>query len=156
MATTRRRSGSNRAWRPSGELTEPLTIDLCSKLPGDYDFTGSQSRLNRVAKMLVLLMSYPENAMFNWEAASSCASSNAPVPEGRQVTVPVRLELRRRLGATFSAEQLADVYGSGTDWATQLPGVDPGSADLQDLVDAAFWLHLQNASDFAGGRKSVF
>jgi len=22
-------------WR----LTEPLTIDLCSKLPGDYDFT---------------------------------------------------------------------------------------------------------------------
>ena len=104
-------------------------------------------------------MSYPfENAMFNWEAGIEKLRDleRSGALRGDQVTVPVRLELRRRLGATFSAEQLADVYGPGTDWATQLPGVDPGSADLQDLVDAAFWLHLQNASDFAGGRKSVF
>jgi len=103
-------------------------------------------------------MSYPfENAMFNWEAGIEKLRDleRSGALRGDQVTVPVRLELRRRLGATFTSAQLADVYGSGTDWATQLPGVDPGAADLQDLVDAAFWLHLQNASDFAGGRKVI-
>mgnify|MGYP006863469876 FL=1 len=72
---------------------------------------------------------------------------------GDQVTVPVREELRRRLGATFSASELADLYGAGTDWASQLRGIDPSMSDLQDLVDAAFWQHLQAAGDFAGGRQ---
>jgi hypothetical protein len=65
----------------------------------------------------------------------------------------VRLELRRRLGATFTAAELADLYGAGTDWALQLPGVDPASPDLQEMIDAAFWLHLKSAGDFAGGRR---
>lgn len=64
----------------------------------------------------------------------------------------VRDELRRRVGATFTAAELAGLYGTGTEWVTQLPGVDPGWSDLQLLVDAAFWQHLQMASDFAGGR----
>ena len=67
-------------------------------------------------------MSYPfENAMFNWEAGIEKLRDleRSGALRGDQVTVPVRLELRRRLGA-------------------------------------AFWLHLQTASDFAGGRKSVF
>ena len=101
-------------------------------------------------------MSYPlENALFNWEAGIERLREleRAGVTRGDRVTVPVRDELRRRLGATFSAGELAELYGSGTDWVRQLAGIDPGMADLQDLVDAAFWQHLQSASDFAGGRR---
>ena len=101
-------------------------------------------------------MTYPlENALFQWEAGIERLRDleREGMLRGDQVTVPVREELRRRLGATFSAGELADLYGSGTDWASQLTGVDPGMSDLQDLVDAAFWLHLQAASDFAGGRR---
>jgi hypothetical protein len=101
-------------------------------------------------------LSYPlENALFNWE--SGIERLRELEREGTlradQVTVPVRLELRRRLGATFTSAELADLYGSGTDWVLQLPGVDPAQADLQELIDAAFWLHLQAAGDFGGGRR---
>ncbi len=101
-------------------------------------------------------MAYPlENAIFNWEAGIERLRSleREGSLRGDQVTVPVREELRRRLGATFTAAELADIYGAGTDWVLQLPGVDPSQPDLQDLVDAAFWLHLQAAGDFAGGRR---
>lgn len=101
-------------------------------------------------------MTYPlENALFQWEAGIERLRQleRGGMLRGDQVTVPVREELRRRLGATFSAADLADLYGAGTDWASQLGGVDPGMSDLQDLVNAAFWLHLQAASDFAGGRR---
>ncbi|HTU16315.1 MAG TPA: hypothetical protein VMF31_14090 [Solirubrobacterales bacterium] len=101
-------------------------------------------------------MSYPlENALFQWEAGIERLREleSRGMLRGDQVTVPVREELRRRLGATFTSEELANLYGSGTDWAAQLTGVDPGMSDLQDLVDAAFWLHLQSAGDFAGGRR---
>ncbi|MBN8866744.1 MAG: hypothetical protein J0H98_04260 [Solirubrobacterales bacterium] len=100
-------------------------------------------------------MGYPlENALFHWEAGIERLREleRQGLLRGDQVTVPVREELRRRLGATFTAEELADLYGRGTDWATLLPGIDPGMSDLQDLVDAAFWLHLQAAGDYAGGR----
>lgn len=103
-------------------------------------------------------MSYPlENALFNWEAGIERLREleRSGQLRGDDVTVPVREELRRRLGATFTAEDLAALYGRGTDWAMQLSGVDPGLSDLQDLVDAAFWLHLQAASDFAGGRVVI-
>jgi len=102
-------------------------------------------------------MAYPlENAIFQWEAGIETLRrlEREGSLRGDTVTVPVREELRRRLGAIFTAGDLADLYGAGTDWALQLPGVDPGLADLQDLVDAAFWLQLQAASDFAGGRRS--
>jgi len=101
-------------------------------------------------------VAYPlENALFQWEAGIDRLREleASGTLRGDQVTVPVREELRRRLGATFSAEDLAELYGAGTDWAAQLPGIDPGLPDLQDLVDAAFWLHLQAAGDFAGGRR---
>ncbi len=103
-------------------------------------------------------MSYSlENALFNWEAGIERLRDleRAGQLRGDSVTGPVREELRRRLGATFTASDLAALYGGGTDWALQLPGVDPGLADVQDLVDAAFWQHLQTAGDFAGGKVIV-
>lgn len=100
-------------------------------------------------------MPYPiENALFSWEAGIERLRKLERKGDlrGDDVTVPVREELRRRLGATFTASDLADLYGEGTDWALLLPGVDPGLADVQELIDAAFWQHLQTAGDFAGGK----
>lgn len=100
-------------------------------------------------------MSYPlENALFNWEAGIERLREleRSGQLRGDDVTVPVREVLRRRLGATFTASDLASLYGEGTDWALLLPGVDAGMSDVQELIDAAFWLHLQAAADFAGGR----
>ena len=101
-------------------------------------------------------MRYPlENALFNWEAGIERLREleREGTLRGDRLIVPVRLELRRRLGATFTAAELADLYGAGTDWVLQLEGVDPASPYLQELIYAAFWLHLQAAGDFAGGRR---
>lgn len=100
-------------------------------------------------------MAYPlENALFNWEAGIDRLREleRSGQLRGDDVTVPVREKLRRRLGMTYTAAELADLYGEGTDWALLLPGVDAGLPDVQELIDAAFWLHLQAAYDFAGGK----
>lgn len=54
--------------------------------------------------------------------------------------------LRRRLGSTFSAEELADEYGRGTGWADELSGMESW------IVDAAFHRYLHEARNYAGGR----
>ncbi len=51
-------------------------------------------------------------------------------------------ELRRRLGSTFTLEELADLYASSPDF----------SSDPAWLVDAAFGRYAREATDFAGGR----
>ncbi len=64
-------------------------------------------------------------------------------------------ELRRRIGPTFSAAELAELYGAGTDWCQQVAiDVAPAmSGEAQTLADAAFWQYLRGAVDFAGGRQ---
>jgi len=102
---------------------------------------------------------YPlENAFFQWEEGWRVLQAISDSRERRladRVVAAVQDELRRRIGPTFPAAQLADLYGQGTDWSLQVametaPGIatDPGS-----LADAAFWLYLRGATDFAGGRQ---
>lgn len=104
-------------------------------------------------------MSYPlANALYQWEEG---ARELASIEDPRQrrladrVIDAIRLELRRRIGPTFSAEELADLYGEGTDWAQQIAiDVAPGASDdAQRLADAAFWSYLRGAGNFAGGRS---
>ena len=58
--------------------------------------------------------------------------------------------------ATFTAAELADCYGQGTEWSLQLISqTSPSITDAQALTDAAFWLYLQGASDYSGGRRLV-
>lgn len=106
-------------------------------------------------------MSYPlENALFQWEEGLRVLRAIDDPAERRRadrVVAAVQDELRRRIGPTFPAAELADLYGRGTDWCLQVatdavPGIatDPGS-----LADAAFWLYLRGATDFAGGRQMV-
>ncbi|MGV1049455.1 MAG: hypothetical protein ACOYD4_13135 [Solirubrobacterales bacterium] len=104
-------------------------------------------------------MSYPlANALFQWEDGYRALQALDDPRRRRladRVVDAVREELRRRIGPTFNAAQLADLYGSGTDWCLQIvidlaPAVE---GDAQSLADAAFWLYLRGAGDFAGGRQ---
>jgi hypothetical protein len=104
---------------------------------------------------------YPlENALFLWEEGLRTLRAIGDPAERRRadrVVAALHDELRRRIGPTFRAAELADLYGRGTDWCLQVaqetaPALttDPGS-----LADAAFWLYLRGAEDFAGGRQLV-
>jgi hypothetical protein len=102
---------------------------------------------------------YPlENAFFQWEDGwrELQALDDPRVRRlADRVVDAVREELRRRIGPTFTAAELADLYGRGTDWCLQVAiDVAPGAeSDARSLADAAFWLYLRGAGDFAGGRQ---
>lgn len=106
-------------------------------------------------------MSYPlANAMYQWEEGARELAAIDDLRERRladRVIEALRDELRRRIGPTFSAAELADLYGEGTDWALRVAGdVAPAvEGRAQALADAAFWAYLRSATDFAGGRQLV-
>ncbi len=104
-------------------------------------------------------MPYPlENALFQWEEGWRAVEAIDDPRERRRtdrMIGAIEDELRRRIGPTFGAAELAELYGRGTDWCLQVaadagPGLD---ADPRALADAAFWLYLRRARDFAGGRS---
>ena len=102
-----------------------------------------------------------DNAVIQWEEGyrNLQASGSEPAryrPLARAV-VTVESELRKRLGSSFSIAELASLYRAGTDWALDLamgagrderPPLDSSAA-----VDAAFYLYMREASDFAGGAR---
>jgi len=104
---------------------------------------------------------YPlENALFQWEEGWRELQAIAD-PRSRRmadrVVEAIRDELRRRIGPTFTAAELAELYGRGTDWCQRV-AIDVAPAiegDAQKLGDAAFWLYLRGATDFAGGRQLI-
>jgi hypothetical protein len=106
-------------------------------------------------------MAYPlENALFQWEEGWRVLQGIEGRRERGQadrVVGAIQDELRRRIGPTFAAAELAELYGRGTDWCLQVAtDTAPGlAADSRSLADAAFWLYLRGAGDFAGGRQLV-
>jgi hypothetical protein len=99
-----------------------------------------------------------QNALFQWEEGRRGLQALGDDPPARRradrIVDAIREELRRRVGSTFTADELVDAYAQGTEWCLQLAmGMRGGAGDAQMLADAAFWLQLQNASDFAGGRR---
>jgi hypothetical protein len=52
-------------------------------------------------------------------------------------------QLRKRLGSTFTLEELADLYASSPDF----------TSDPAWLLDAAFGRYAREAADYAGGRR---
>jgi hypothetical protein len=81
-------------------------------------------------------------------------------PALARVTDALVVELRRRLGGTFTAQELADLYAEqGTDWcfdvATRVAPDNPAAWDMTTVVGAAFARYLRQASDYAGGRRIV-
>src|ERR1700709_1699038 len=76
-------------------------------------------------------------------------------PALEAVVNAIEAELRRRLGGTFTTDELAELYDRGTDWCTDLaadiaPGA-PWAWDARTVADTAFLRYLRDASDFAGG-----
>jgi len=105
-------------------------------------------------------MGYPlENALFQWEEGLRALRAIDDRRERRRadrVVAAIQDELRRRIGPTFSAAELAELYGRGTDWCRQVAtDAAPVAADGQSLADAAFWLYLRGAKDFAGGKQLI-
>src|SRR3954462_14670098 len=110
-------------------------------------------------------MPYPlDNALFQWEeGASRLRALDADDPRAarnaRRAVEAIREELRRRIGPTFSAQELADLYGHGTDWglepARQAAPMSAVDMDPQAIVDGAFFLYLRGARDYSGGRVSA-
>jgi hypothetical protein len=104
-------------------------------------------------------MAYPlENALFQWEEGLRALRGIEAPRERRhadRVVGAIQDELRRRIGPTFTAAELAELYGKGTDWCLQVAmDAAPGLVtDARSLADAAFWLYLRGATDFAGGRR---
>ena len=70
-----------------------------------------------------------------------------------ELRTPGALEAEaRRLGSSFLLGELADLYGSGTDWAAELAFRRGAGSESSSVVDAAFARYAGEASDYAGGR----
>jgi hypothetical protein len=104
---------------------------------------------------------YPlDNALFQWEEGARRLGELSSEPRtartANRTVEAIRVELRRRIGPTFTAQQLADLYGRGTDWALEAARqAAPMSAvdlDPQAIVDGAFHEYLRGAKDYSGGR----
>ena len=102
-----------------------------------------------------------ETALDQWREGER-RLADAP-PEQRaaleRVTRRIEAELRRRLGGSFTADELAELYDRGTGWVTDL-AVDaapeePYAWDARVVADAAFARYLRSAVDFAGGRRRI-
>ena len=98
----------------------------------------------------------PQNALFQWdEGEQRVREAPEPVRVDLERGIAAVLDgLRRRLGSTFTLEELADFYGADTDWATALAAASSGG-DASWVVDAAFGRYAREAANFAGGRSGV-
>jgi hypothetical protein len=94
-------------------------------------------------------VTYPlESAIFQWEQGARRLRETDTREANRRVSLVID-ELRRRLGSTFTAQELADCYGAGTSWADEPAGMESW------IVDAAFHRYLREARNYAGGRAPV-
>jgi hypothetical protein len=100
-----------------------------------------------------------EIAVLQWEEGYrrlEDARSEAPLYRvlGRTVFA-VQNELRKRLGSTFTVAELAALYREA-DWpldvAMRSQPEDLSRWDPAVAADAAFYLYMREAADFAGGR----
>ena len=100
-------------------------------------------------------MSYAiENALFEWEEGEDNARRSGELDRAARIVVT---ELRRRLGGSFTLDELADLYDEGTGWCTDLAVEEapdePFAWDARVVADAAFGRYSRSARDFAGGRR---
>jgi hypothetical protein len=100
-----------------------------------------------------------ETAIHQWREGERRLADAAPahLPALELVIEHIVAELRRRLGGTFTSQELVELYDRGTDWCLDLAvSVAPGAPwawDVRTVADAAFLGYLREAVDFAGGRR---
>lgn len=95
-----------------------------------------------------------ENARFQWEEGERRLrqADDETAADLDRALGAVLDEIRRRLGSKFTLAELADLYGSGTDWADDIAQRRRAGSDSSTVVDAAFGRYAREASDFAGGK----
>jgi hypothetical protein len=101
-----------------------------------------------------------DNAILEWEEGYSRVQAAQSEPQrhrllGRVVTA-VEDELRKRLGSRFTVDELAALYRERGDGFLDvaMAAVPSGEwlTDVSAASDAAFYLYMREAADFAGGR----
>ena len=91
-----------------------------------------------------------ENALDQWKEGERRIRDEP----GYDVAVRAVLEeVRKRLGSAFEVTELAELYGSGTDWADEVAQRHHAGTGTAWIVDAAFAQYARQASDYAGGRR---
>ncbi len=90
--------------------------------------------------------------MFQWEEGERRVRESPERPRLERAVSAVVVELRRRLGSSFDVNELADFYGEGVDWASQVAERSSASIDSSWVVDAAFYRYASGSTNFAGGR----
>jgi hypothetical protein len=95
-----------------------------------------------------------DNALYQWrEGERRVRETPEPARADLEEAVAAVVEiLRKRLGSTFVLDELADLYGEGTDWATELAERLGAGTDAATVADAAFARYAREASNYAGGR----
>jgi hypothetical protein len=101
-----------------------------------------------------------ETAVFDWRAGDRAVTSAAPDERlaMERVIDALMAELRRRIGITFTIDELASLYDEGTDWCLEVAQrVAPDAPWAWEAVttDAAFHRYLRGALDYAGGRRII-
>jgi len=103
-------------------------------------------------------VSYPiDNALFQWEEGET-RIRQADSRESSELDRAARLvvdELRKRLGGAFTLDELADLYGEGTDWVSDEVQRRFLGTDTTAAVNAGFLRYARSATDYAGGRRRV-
>jgi hypothetical protein len=95
-----------------------------------------------------------ENALFQWEEGDRRLRDAPELArfELESATAVVIDELRRRLGSSFSVDELVDLYAGGVDWALDLADRHAVGTDASWVTDAAFHRYAREATDYSGGR----
>ena len=104
-----------------------------------------------------------QTAVFQWEEGRRRLEAARSDPALHRVlgrlVVAIQDELRKRLGSTFSLEELASLYRNDSDWWLELAiQIAPDQSRLWDgstVLDAAFCLYMREAADFGGGSARV-
>ena len=98
-----------------------------------------------------------DNARFQWEDGERRLrqADEMTGSDLERAVYAVLDELRRRLGSAFTIVELANLYGTGTDWADDIAQRSRAGSDSAAVVDAAFNRYAREASDFSGGRMRV-
>lgn len=100
------------------------------------------------------------NARYLWEDADARLRAAAPADRRdlERATERAVVELRRRLGGTFTVLELVEFYDrQGTDWVLPIAEAaapeNPRAWDAELVAGAACWRYARLAQDFAGGRR---
>jgi len=100
-----------------------------------------------------------ETAVFDWRAGERRVEAAPPAEraELERVVEAIVAELRRRIGITFTVDELAGLYDRGTDWclevAQRVAPEAPYAWEASVVADAAFNRYVRTATDYAGGRR---